>query len=102
MANTTYSDQVAIHKIAGVTAVTGKHPNVQLNTTNGSTGLSWQEMLNVNAGNAKTAKSPQELLFNKVKTALSLSGPYTQYSEQYLLNKAFTNGTITALNLVNK
>jgi len=56
------------------------------------TKFSVQEMLAGLAGLPATAKSSQEIVFDNIKTACSLSDPYTQYSEQLIWTLASNQG----------
>lgn len=56
------------------------------------TKFSVQEMLAGLAGLSAGVKSSQEIVFDNIKTACSLSNPYTQYSEQLLWTLASNQG----------
>lgn len=100
--NIQYSEQHILNKLAGNTALTGKGERDVFNTANSSANLTLQEILNVNKSSvSRTAKSAQQVLYEILKTPLSLTGPMSQYSDQYLLNAAF-NAAIPILTVVGK
>lgn len=95
--NTQYSFQAAVNRIAG-NADTAKHQDNVYNTANGSTGKTVQQILAANLSFNPTAKSTQELLYTHLKTPLSLTRPWTEYSEQVLANLAL--GAATTLTVM--
>ena len=104
MANhpTEFSPQVALNKLAGNTALTALNEHGVFNATNGSSGKSLQRILNENKSSASVAaKSPQQVLYEVLKTPLSLTGPMTAYSEQRLINMAL-NASIPILTVIGK
>lgn len=59
------------------------------NTLNGTVNKSLQEILISNSGANPYSKTNQELIYDNVKTTLSLTGHYAKYSIQELMNRAY-------------
>lgn len=83
-----YTEQEIINKLNNTV---NKSAQEIINDLNGTVGKSLQEILTSNAGVAPYSQTVQELIFNNVKTALSLTGHYTTHSTQELLNRAYNS-----------
>ncbi len=87
------SEQKSVNDIASVSPNTSRSFYEALREDGGfSIGTPLQDILAQALGIPSTSKTIQELLFLNLKDELGLVDPYTQYSEQYMINEAELGG----------
>lgn len=83
------TSQQVINEMAGYTGETLQRA---INKYNGKTDKSITEATKNATVNGSDKDSFQKILYFKLATPLGLTKPFTNYSEQWLLNAAQTNG----------